>query len=131
MAARNKQLHHLARQLFRLSFDAGSISAERVSGVLAYIERHRPAHPVRLLKAYHRLIATELGKHQAVIEYAGAVSDATVQAIAAAMAQRYNRPISPAPRKNDALLAGLRVRVGDDVFESSISSQLAALAAAV
>ena len=34
-------------------------------------------------------------------------------------------------KPNPALLAGLRVHVGDDVYESSVSGQLAALAASV
>ncbi|MEN9813357.1 MAG: hypothetical protein RL479_2043, partial [Verrucomicrobiota bacterium] len=51
--------------------------------------------------------------------------------IAAAMSRRYGRSITGTARRNDALLAGLRVRVGDDVYESSVAGQLAQLAAAV
>jgi F-type H+-transporting ATPase subunit delta len=43
----------------------------------------------------------------------------------------HRRRVISLPRRNDALLAGLRVRVGDDVYESSVASQLASLAAAV
>jgi F-type H+-transporting ATPase subunit delta len=47
------------------------------------------------------------------------------------MTEKYGRPIAGVARRNDALLAGLRVRVGDDVYESSVAGQLATLAAAV
>ena len=43
------------------------------------------------------------------------------------MTQRYKRVITAAARPNPALLAGLRVRVGSDVYESSVAAQLAAL----
>lgn len=131
MAAHRKSVSHLARQLFRLSLVDGAISPERVAGVLAYIEKHKPASPLALTKAYQRLVAAELAKSRAVIEHAGSISDATVQAIAATMSQRYGRPITASPKKQDALLAGVRVRVGDDVYESSVAGQLAGLAATV
>ena len=109
----------------------GSVSPDLVAGVLAYIEKHRPANPILILKAYRRLVATELAKSQAVVEHAGAVPDSVVQAIAAALTRKYGRPVTAAAQPAPALLAGLRVRVGDDVYESSIAGQLAALAASL
>ena len=41
------------------------------------------------------------------------------------------RPVSAVAKPNPSLLAGLRVRVGDDVFENSVAGQLATLAAHV
>jgi len=129
--AANKQTQNLARQLFKLSVVDGQISAERVTGVLGYLEKLKPAHPLAVLKAYQRLVATELARNLAVVEHAGAVSDSILQAIAASMAKKYGRPIATSTRANPALLAGLRVRVGDDVYESSVSGQLGVLAASV
>jgi F-type H+-transporting ATPase subunit delta len=43
------------------------------------------------------------------------------------MSTRYNRTIKATALKNDALIAGLRVRVGCDVYEDSIANQLSAL----
>ena len=131
MASNAKTAQLLARQLFKMSIEGGAVSADRVAGVLAYIQKHRPASPVVLLKAYRRLIAAEIAKGEAVVEHAGAVNDAMLEAIAAAMSRRYGRKVAARPRPNAALLAGLRVRVGDDVYESSISSQLAALALSI
>jgi F-type H+-transporting ATPase subunit delta len=131
MASHAKAAQQLARQLFKMSVVDGAVSAERVAGVLAYVEKHRPINPVMVLKAYQRLVAAELARAEAVVEHAGAVSEAMLGAIAEAMARRYGRRITATARRGDALLAGLRVRVGDDVYESSIAGQLAALAQAV
>lgn len=129
--AANKKAQQLARQLFKLSLVDGRISADRVTGVLGYLEKLQPAHPLTVLKAYHRFVATELAKSQAVVEHAGAVSDSVLQTIAASMTKKYGRAITASTRANPKLLAGLRVRVGDDVYESSVSGQLGALAASV
>ena len=131
MASAKKQIQQLARQLFKLSLVNGELSAERVAGVLEYVEKHRPAHLVAVLKAYQRLVGAEVARRQAVIEHAGPVSDALLASIETAMTQRYGRRITGVPRRDDRLLAGLRVRVGDDVYESSVAGQLATLAAAV
>ena len=129
--AANKKAQQLARQLFKLSLVDGLVSAERVTGVLGYLEKTQPAHPLVVLKVYHRLVATELAKSQAVVEHAGAVSDSILQTIAASMTKKYGRAITTSTRANPELLAGLRIRVGDDVYESSVSGQLGVLAASV
>ena len=131
MSKQAKIAQQFARQLFKLSVADGAVSAERVGGVLAYVEKNRPANPVMVLRAYHRLVATELAKSVAVVEHAGVVDDALLATIAASMSKKYGRPVAASGRPNATLLAGLRVRVGDDVYESSVAGQLSALASAV
>jgi F-type H+-transporting ATPase subunit delta len=130
MAAK-KQTQQLARQLYKLSFENGQITAERVAGVLAYVEKIQPPQIVAVLKAYQRLVTAELARGQAVVEHAGAVSPAALQAIAAALSKKYGRPVASTAKANPSLLAGLRIRVGDDVYENSVAGQLGALSAAV
>jgi F-type H+-transporting ATPase subunit delta len=128
MAAAAKAINDLARQLYKLSFDHGALSGERVAGVLEYIAKHDARQEMAILKAYHRLIATEVARGQAIVEYAGSVSDATLSGIAAALGQKYGRPVTTVAQPNPALIAGLRVRIGDDIYESSVAGQLAELA---
>ncbi|MBI5382770.1 MAG: F0F1 ATP synthase subunit delta [Opitutae bacterium] len=131
MATHHKQALLLARRLFKLSFADGVLSPELVNGVLEYVAKHAPANPVMVLKAYHRLVATELSRSRALVEHAGSVEASVLRSIAAAMTKKYGRPITAESRPNPALIAGLRVRVGDDVYESSVAAQLATLAAGV
>lgn len=131
MASGKKQIQQLARQFFAMSVVNGELSSDRVAGVLQYIEKHKPANSVAVLKAYQRLVAAEVARGQAIVEHAGSVNDATLANIGGAMTRKYSRKVTPIARRNDALLAGLRVRVGDDVYESSVAGQLAALATAV
>jgi F-type H+-transporting ATPase subunit delta len=131
MASRKKQVQQLARQFFKLSMADGVLSPDRISGVLQYIERHRPPHSMAVLKSYHRLVATEVARSQAIVEHAGPMHDTVLANIAAAMSRKYVRPIIGVAQRNDRLLAGLRVRVGDDVYESSVAGQLGTLAASV
>jgi F-type H+-transporting ATPase subunit delta len=131
MATGKPQIQQLARQLFKLSFVDGRLSAEQVAGILAYVEKNHAVNAVAILKAYQRLVAAEVARGAAVVEHAGPVSDATLAAIGAGLAHRYGRPVTTTAKANPALLAGLRVRIGDDLFESSVSGQLAELADSV
>ncbi len=129
--AADKKTKLLAKQLFKLSVVDGTVSPERVAGVLGWVEKHEPRHPLSLLKLYHRFISTELAKSRALVEHSGPVADATLRAIEAAMTKRYRRTVTAAAQPAPGLLAGLRVRVGSDVYESSVAGQLAALSASV
>lgn len=131
MSAHAKQAQQLARQLFKLSLENGTVSAERVGGALAYLEKNRPANPLMVLKAYRRLIATELARSEALVEHAGALAAPVLQALTTALTAKYGRPVTARAVPDPALIAGLRVRVGDDLYESSVAGQLAALADAV
>ena len=127
----DKRTAQFARQLLKLSLGAdGRPASDRVAAVLAYIDKHNPPRALDLLRAYHRYLAAEIARGQAHIEHAGPISDALVAQIAATMTNRYARPITPATKPTPALLAGLRIKVGDDVYDSSISGALAQLAAA-
>ena len=131
MPTHAKTAQLLARQFFKMSVAEGTVSADRVGGVLAYIEKHHPANPVMVLKAYHRLVAAEVAKGVALVEHAGAINEAMLSSIASAMTKKYSRRVVATARPNPELLAGIRVHVGDDIYESSVAGQLAALASSV
>lgn len=122
-----KKTKQLAKQLFKLSVVNGQVSADQVTGVLGWVDKTRPHQSLTLLKLYQRLIAAEIAKSQAVVSHAGPVADGVLAQIAAAMTQKYRRPVTARAQADASLLAGLRVRVGNDVYESSVANQLASL----
>ena len=127
----DKKTKLLANQLFKLSLVNGAVSPEQVAGVLAYIEKAAPRHPLALLKLYQRAIVLELAKSHALVEHAGPVSDTTLKLIEGAMTRKYHRPVTASARANPKLLAGLRIRIGSDIYESTVAGQLATLSSAV
>lgn len=126
MASRRK-IADLAHELYRLSFADGQLAAERVTGVLAWVDKHRPPSACAVLRAYQHLVEAELNRGRAVIEYAGEIAPAAFAQIAVAMSRHFGRTIEAVPVARPELIAGVRVRVGDNVFENNVVSQLAAL----
>jgi F-type H+-transporting ATPase subunit delta len=118
-----------AKRLLALSLEGGAVSSDRVGAVLAALAKSRPAHALRpLLRAYLTHIRRELTRGEARIEHAGPLASADADAIAAHFTKLLGRPVRPVARRNDALLAGFRVRVGDDVTDVTASLRLANLA---
>jgi F-type H+-transporting ATPase subunit delta len=122
-----RQTTQFAHELLQLSLADGRLAPERVQGVLAWVDKHRPSGALALLRAYRRLVAGEIERGRATIEYAGEVAPDIFAQIGAAMSERYHRPIEPMPVARPDLIAGLRVRVGCDIFENTVAGQLAAL----
>jgi|UniRef100_UPI004049A2E0 F-type H+-transporting ATPase subunit delta len=129
MAAHHKQAQQLARQLFKMSLVNGVVDAAQVGGVLAYVEKHQPANPVMVLQAYLQYITRELAKSSAIVEHAGSIKDGVLRSLEGALTQKYKRQVTASAVHNAALIAGLRLRIGDDVYEASIAGQLEQLSA--
>ena len=122
-----KKTKQLAKQLLKLSVVNGQVSSEQVAGVLGWVNKTHPPQSLALLKLYQRLITAEVAKSQAVVTHAGPLGDNVLSQVTAAMTKKYNRPVTASAKLDSSLLAGLRVRVGNDVYESSVANQLATL----
>jgi F-type H+-transporting ATPase subunit delta len=127
--AADKKTRHLAKQLFKLSLVDGQVSADLVTGVLGWMDAHSPRRPLALLKIYQRLIVTEIARSRAVVSHAGPLGSGVLAQTEQAMTKKYSRPITAIPQVDSTLLAGVRVRVGSDLYESSVAGQLASLSA--
>ena len=123
----SKQSQQFARQLFRLSLADGQVSTERVSAVLAHLASKPPRQPLAVLRHYQRLITIQIARNSALVEHGGPIDDGLLRSLETAFTRKYQRPITASARPNPALIAGLRIHIGDDLYESSIASELAAL----
>ena len=121
---RDKQIKTYAKSLFKLCLVDGEFSEEHVSAVLQVLEKNPPRNYVSVLRAFLKYVQREVANRTAEVEYAGTISDTTVQNIAKSLSASYRRSISVKTKQNDELIAGLRVRVGCDVYESSIAGAL-------
>lgn len=122
-----KQVKREAKQLFRLCLVNGVLDELRVRQVVQGIlqSKHRGAHAV--LSLFLRLVKLEISQHTADIESA-ALLPADLQATVLDDLERvYGSGISTSFSLNPALIGGMRIRVGSDVYDGSIKAGLAAL----
>lgn len=119
-----KKTNAYAKSLLKLCLVDGSLSDERVLAVLATLEKNPPRRYLAVLKRFLKLVEREVANRTADVEYAGALTPAAIEAIGSKLSQQYGRSISVTTRQNDDLIAGVRVRVGCDIYDASVAGAL-------
>ncbi len=84
----------------------------------------KPRHYVDALKVYQRLIRLETEKRHVVIESATQLNSALANQIVTNLRARYGEDLTTEFRTNPELLAGLRIKIGDDVWDGSVKNRL-------
>lgn len=131
MSSRQKLADEI-RRLRDLSLDKGVVSQERVTAVLSALQASRKPHELRpILRGYLATIRREVAKGEARVEFAGALPESVKAGLAAEFTKTYGRPVTVVATQNDALIAGFRARVGDDVYDASAAGHLSKLSAAL
>ncbi|HEY5036252.1 MAG TPA: F0F1 ATP synthase subunit delta [Chthoniobacterales bacterium] len=120
----NKDIRQVARHLVRASFADGALDRKKVQKIFGEIAKKKPRHYLQLLETYQRLLRLEAEKHRAQIESATPLDQATGHQIAADLKRKYGKGLTTEFSVNAALLGGVRIRVGSDVWDSSVRNRL-------
>jgi F-type H+-transporting ATPase subunit delta len=123
----SKESRKMSRHLLRLSFTDGKLDQEKVSHMVQSILSEKPRHHLDILKDYQRLLRLEVEKRHAVIESATPLNGSMGDRIVANLKSRYGDDLTTEFRTNPKLLGGLRIKIGDDVWDGSVRSRLSQL----
>jgi len=114
-----------ARSLLRMSLAKdGSVDEGRVRTIIKKIVKLEGTGGLGTLQAYHRLIRLELGKSKATVTSATELKAGVKKQITTDLADKYGRKIDADFSVDPELVGGFVVRVGDDIFDSSVSTRL-------
>ena len=91
-----------------------------VESVLA----NKPRHYVDVLQDYQRLLRLEQEKRHAVIESASPLNRSVGDQVVDNLKSRYGDDLDIEFRTNPELLGGMRIKIGDDVWDGSVRSRL-------
>jgi F-type H+-transporting ATPase subunit delta len=128
---RDQKITKLAKKLVELSKENGVVTESKVSEVLAGFRQVQHRHHLVVLKTFFGHLRREVALQTAVVSTPAVLSDDTLRAIEAQFSKLYNRPVSAVTKKDTSLIAGVRVRVGDDVYDASVAGRLQRLAESV
>lgn len=123
----SKESKRIARQLLRACLPGGRLDEKRVRTVVARLKQERPRGYVAILDAFSRLIRLELDKREAVIETATPLYPILAANLEHELRERYGDDIRTEVRVNPELIGGMRIRVGSNVWDGSVSARLKAL----
>jgi F-type H+-transporting ATPase subunit delta len=119
-----KEVRQMAREMLRASFTDGQLDRGRIASVVDSILAKKPRNHLKILEYYKRLLRLETEKRHARIESAIALEPQLASQVSLNLARRYGTDLTTEFAINPALLGGMRVRVGSDVWDSSVRNRL-------
>jgi F-type H+-transporting ATPase subunit delta len=122
-----KEIKREAKHLFRLCFVDGSLDEDRVRGVLQGVLGSKRRGSLPLAGQFQRLVSLDRLRHTAKVESAVPLSPELRADVQASLVRTYGPELNTSFVENSALIGGMRIKVGSDVYDGSIKAGLAAL----
>ena len=120
----NKETRQLSKGLLRSSFTDGQLDRGRVAALVKSLIEKKPRNYIKVLDAYRRLLRLEVERRTATIESASALSPEASAEIVRNLKKKYGIDLATNFVVNPDLLGGMRIRVGSDVWDSSVQNRL-------
>jgi F-type H+-transporting ATPase subunit delta len=127
MMKSTKEIKREAKHLFRLCFVNGSLDEDRVRSVLQGILGSKRRGSLPLAGQFQRLVSLDRLSHTAKVESAVPLSPDLQANVQASLVRGYGPELNTSFADNPALIGGMRIRVGSDVYDGSVKGGLDAL----
>jgi F-type H+-transporting ATPase subunit delta len=124
----SKQARRDAKALFRSCRVNGLLDDARARQAVLAVSAQKPRGYLGILTHFGRLVKLDVERRTARVESAVPLSAAQQSHVASNLARRYGPGLNISYSHNSALLGGVRIRIGSDVFDSSVQARLQNLA---
>jgi F-type H+-transporting ATPase subunit delta len=126
----SKVANTAARRIFRLCQSGGRLDEAKLSTAVRRIAESKPRDYRGILSALKRLVRLELERRRVVVESAAELDQVSRDRVISGLVAKYGDDLSFEYRVTPDLLGGLKIRVGNDVFDGSVKGRLDRLAQA-
>ena len=116
-----------ARQLFRLCCDNGSFNEGRVRQVVERVIQVKNRGYLALLAEFERRVRLARAEHTAEVESAVPLPADLRKTVQARLEKAYGQGIQIHFAEKPDLIGGMRIKIGSDVYDGSVLSELAKL----
>ena len=124
----SKQEQREARQLFRSCQTGGLLDENRVRQAVSLLVAKKPRGYVAILSRLLRLVQLDVEQHAARVESATPLAAGLQADVVDRMKKIYGAGLDISFRENPALIGGLRIQVGSDLYDGSVRTRLDKLA---
>ncbi|MBL9170113.1 MAG: F0F1 ATP synthase subunit delta [Verrucomicrobiales bacterium] len=123
----SKNARRDAKSLFTCCKVNGILDEAKVRQAVTSVIAQKPRGYVGVLSHFQRLVKLEVAKRTARVESAVAITPAIQANIERSLIQKYGPGLTTTYSQNAALIGGLKIQVGSDVYDGSIQARLNAL----
>ena len=123
----SKQSRREAKELFRMSHVGERLDEGRVRQVVQLMLEAEPRGYLATLSHFQRLVKLALEQRTGRVESAVPLPPDLQAAVQAGLGKLYGPGLNLSFTRNPALLGGLRIKVGSDVYDGSVRARLDAL----
>ena len=123
----SKQARRDGKELFRSTLVNGVMDEARVRKAIEALLTQKPRGYVEIVSHLQRLVRLETARRSAKVESATELSAQEQSAIQGNLAKRYGQGLNVSFTQNPALIGGVRIKVGSDVYDGSVQGRLNAL----
>ncbi|MGO9434259.1 MAG: FoF1 ATP synthase subunit delta [Terracidiphilus sp.] len=123
----NKQLRREAKLLFRFCLVRGMLDEVRVIEAVRKVLEAKRRGRLALLAHFRRLVKLERLRQTAEVESAVSLPAALQACVLSDVERLYGSGISTSFVLNPALIGGMRIQVGSDVYDGSVRAGLDSL----
>ena len=116
-----------AKEIFRLCFVDGALNEGRVRKVVETVLQSRRRGFLLLLGHFQRLVRLYYAQHLAKVESATPVPEDLQTNVRRGLAHVYGQGLTTAFTIDPALIGGMRIQVGSDVYDGSVKFGLDSL----
>jgi F-type H+-transporting ATPase subunit delta len=120
----SKQAQREARQLFRSCQVNGLPDENRVRQAVSLVLAQKPRGYIGILSRLHRLLKLDADRRAASVESAVPLAADLRAQVAAQLQKIYGAGVNLSFSENPALLGGLRIQVGSDLYDGSVRTRL-------
>jgi F-type H+-transporting ATPase subunit delta len=123
----SKQLESEAKHLYRLCLVDGSLDEDRVRHVVRRVLESKQRASFALLSHFRRLVKLDCDQHTATVESAVPLPGDLQKSVLSDLGRVYGPKLSISFADDPALIGGMRIKVGCDVYDTSVKARLDAL----
>jgi F-type H+-transporting ATPase subunit delta len=116
-----------AKQLFRACLVHGSLEESRARQAIEQLFEIKPRGYLAIASHFERLIKLDIERRTAKVESAVPLSSDIQSKVQSGLAKHYGANVAVSFAQNPALIGGLRIKVGSDVYDGSVQGRLNAL----
>ncbi len=122
-----KQSRRLAKQLFKSCQVDDRLNADRVRKAVSLLIEQKPRGYFGILQNLQRLVKLDEASRSARVESAVTLGQAQQQDVRNSLKRLKGGDVTVEFATNPGLIGGMRVKIGDDVYDGSVRTRLTAL----